>query len=214
MPIQELPDLPTTEPPDVPDLDERRYQLPRFGTPPPPDPATLPLSDEALRYIQQDMSSEDITRIFGAPPEEPTVLSRRDEALQESINQIYENPDWDPDVDGSWLQLEMEHPGALDLIQLSSSGLSLYGSGGWAGHLPPGIGEEEAIAILSGEYSEGYPLSAWDFLYPWDDSGAGAGAGGDGDGGGRRGGGGGGGVRSIGAAPRYSGIGLVMWRIK
>ena len=213
MPIEELPDLPTTEPPDVPDLDERLYQQPRFGTPPQdrePDPATLPLSDEALRYIQQDLSSEDLSRIFGEQPEEPPVLSRRDEALQESINQLYQDPDWDPDTDGSWLQLEMEHPGALDLIQLSSSGLSLYGSGGWAGHLPPGIGEEEAIAILSGEYSEGYPLSAWDFLYPWPDEGGG---GGNGAAAARAGGGGGRGY-SIGATPRYSGVGLVMWRIK
>ncbi len=156
------------------------------------------------------MSGEDITRIFGDQPERPTVLSRRDEALQESINQIYQDPDWDPDTDGSWLGLEMEHPGALDLIQLSSSGLSLYGSGGWAGHLPPGIGEEDAIAILSGEYSEGYPLSAWDFLYPWPDE---IGGGGGNGAAAARGGGGGRGY-SIGATPRYSGIGLVMWRIK
>ena len=101
---------------------------------------------------------------YGAPPTTGTSLAQ-------SLSQ---QAGYDPDIHGSWLAQDMAAPGSLDIMQLSSLGLSPTIGGGWAGVLPPGIGPGVAEDILD------LGLTAGDFLY--DHVGIGDGGGGDGGG--------------------------------
>lgn len=88
--------------------------------------------------------------------EKTTYTPPKTTSLAQSLSQ---QAGYDPDIHGSWLEQDLKAPGSLDIMQLSSLGLSPTIGGGWAGVLPPGIGPGVAEDVL------GLGLTAGDFLY-------------------------------------------------